>query len=118
MRKAVIIIEDREDTNKRWSKALKGKMQRHDDNVIVCSSAKIAEKVFSEPRLSILRYIGKHEIKSIKELATLLKRDFKNVYNDVMFLADLGLIALKEATKGRSLRPVLIYEDIELSLIA
>jgi predicted transcriptional regulator len=41
--------------------------------------------------------------KSIAALARSLKRDFKNVYSDLMFLADLGLIELKEEGKRKRL---------------
>jgi predicted transcriptional regulator len=119
LKRAIIVIEDSESTDKRWSSALKGKEKTNkNENIIVCSSLKIAEKIFSEPRLSILKMVARKEMCSIKELATNLKRDFKNVYHDVMFLADLGLISLEESKSGRSLKPISLYENIELSLAA
>ncbi|HLE10750.1 MAG: hypothetical protein A2385_09290 [Bdellovibrionales bacterium RIFOXYB1_FULL_39_21] len=119
LKRAIIVIEDNGDTDKRWARALKGNgATNKNENIIICSSLKIAEKIFSEPRLAILKMVAKQEMVSIKQLATSLKRDFKNVYNDIMFLADLGLISIEKSESGRSLKPVPIYNNIELMLAA
>jgi len=43
-----------------------------------------------------------------------LKRDFKNVYSDVVFLADLGLIELKEEGARKTLMPSVRFTGIEV----
>ncbi|MBN1115023.1 MAG: hypothetical protein JXA66_06750 [Oligoflexia bacterium] len=119
LQKAVIMIEKSSDTKKRWEKALSGKTQNTaKQNVIICSNLKMAEKLFSEPRLEILKTIVSKHPESIKQLARLLQRDFKNVYNDVIFLSDLGLLELVEHGPQKSLMPVPKYESLELDLAA
>jgi predicted transcriptional regulator len=48
-------------------------------------------------------------------VARSLKRDFKNVYSDVMSLADLGLIELK-VEGGKTLTPIVRFSGIEVDL--
>src|SRR5438445_689876 len=47
-----------------------------------------------------------------------VKKDFKNVYSDVRFLADLGLIELREEGPHKTLVPVARFSRIELPLAA
>jgi predicted transcriptional regulator len=54
--------------------------------------------------------------KSISGLERSLKRDFKNVYTDVMFLAGLGLLELREEGKRKTLVPVVRFTGIEVDL--
>ena len=49
-------------------------------------------KVFTDKRIELLKIIRNHEPVSIYALAKILKRDYKNVYQDVKFLENLGLI--------------------------
>jgi predicted transcriptional regulator len=44
-------------------------------------------------RLQLLRHVRHHQVPSIKALAVQLKRDYKNVHNDVEELSKLGLLA-------------------------
>src|ERR1700722_14450000 len=92
-----IIVEGHEETDKRWKKALKGRAKsRTNEEVISVSSFEILGKIFSPTRLEILAFTHLLKPKSIADLSRLLKRDFKNVHSDVKFLADLGLIELRE----------------------
>lgn len=87
-----IIVEDIEDTNKRWKSALKGHLKAWPgEEVISVASFEILGKFFSPPHLEILAAVPILKPKSIAELSRMLKRDFKNVHSDVKFLADLGL---------------------------
>ena len=70
----------------------------------------------SAPRLEILARIPVLKPQSIAGLARSLKRDFKNVYADVMFLGDLGLIELKEEGKRKTLIPTARFAGIEVDL--
>lgn len=119
LKKAIVIIEKAEKTSTRWEKALGGKLKNYDsDNIILCSSIKVAEKIFSEPRISLLKEIAKGKQQSIRQLSQAIKRDFKNVYNDVMFLADLGLITIVEHGAQKSMKPTPKYSSLELDLAA
>jgi predicted transcriptional regulator len=114
-----IIVESHEDTNKRWRNAFKGRAKsRANEEVICVSSFAILGKIFSPPRLEILVAIPILKPKSIADLSRLLKRDFKNVYSDVKFLADLGLLNLREEGARKTLVPVAKYRELELPLSA
>ena len=56
--------------------------------------------------------------KSISARAKAMKKDFKNVYSDVKFLADIGLVDLREEGPKRTLVPVAKFRGIEFSLAA
>src|SRR3989304_71494 len=58
-------------------------------------------KVLTEERLKILRMVKKEHPASVYELAKKLKRDIKNTFNDVQFLAEAGLLELKKTKDGR-----------------
>ena len=75
-------------------------------------------KVLSAPRLQILSAISRLKPRSIVHLARLLEKDFKNVYSDVRFLADLGFIVLKDKGGTRALMPVAKFCEIEFPLAA
>lgn len=114
-----IIVEDVEDTNKRWKSTLKGQLKaRPDEEVISVASFEILGKIFSPQKLEILAAIPILKPKSIADLSRLLKRDFKNVHSDVKFLADLGLLNLREEGTRKTLVPVAKYRELELPLSA
>lgn len=70
-------------------------------------------KAITEEKLKILRLIKEKHPGSVYELAKLLKRDAKNVANDVNYLQDLGLIELKKNKEGRSKNiPLVNYDKI------
>ncbi len=55
-------------------------------------------------RMEILDYLSSHGTKSIKTLASELKRNYKNVYDDIKALEFFGLIELID--DGKNKRPV------------
>jgi predicted transcriptional regulator len=119
LRKARIIVESFDEVNQRWEKALGGKLKtKGGGEVISVGSWEILGKVLSPPRLQILAMIPQLKPKSIAHLARGLKKNFKNVYSDVKFLADLGLIELKEQGPRKTLVPVAKFNEIELPLAA
>lgn len=78
-----------------------------------------ARAIFTDGRLKIIQLLKTESPDSIYELAKMLKRDFKNVYDDVLFLAEIGLVSLRESKKGRKQKkPQLICEDILFKLAA
>lgn len=119
LRKARIVVESLDETNERWIKALQGKVKgKRDEEVISVGSWEVLAKVLSPPRLQILTAIPRIKPKSIAHLARELKKDFKNVYSDVRFLADLGLIELREEGARKTLVPIAKFSGIELPLAA
>ena len=119
LKKIKIVVEPIEATNKRWVAALKGKERsKVSEEVITVSSWDILGKILSPPRLQILTVIPALKPKSIYELAKAMKKDFKNVYSDVKFLADLGLVGLREEGHRKNLMPIAKFDAIELGLAA
>jgi len=68
-------------------------------------------KVLTGNRLQILSAVRTHKPKSIQQLAKLLDRDFKNVYHDVKFLEEFGLLALSNAGARKSAVPTSLYGE-------
>lgn len=61
-------------------------------------------RMMSPKRMEILDYLSSHSTKSIKTLASELKRNYKNVYDDIKALEKFGLVEL--IGDGRNKRPV------------
>lgn len=119
LKKVKIIVEPIKKTNERWVLALKGKLlSKPGEEMITVSSWDILGKILSPPRLQILSLIPVLQPKSISALAKAMKKDFKNIYTDVMFLADLGLIDLRKEGPKKTLVPVAKFDGIELELAA
>ncbi len=119
LRKARIVVESIGSVTERWTKTLQGKAKvRKDEELISVGSWEILAKVLSPPRLQILTAIPQIKPRSIAHLAREMKKDFKNVYSDVRFLADLGLIELREEGTRKTLVPVARFSGIELPLAA
>jgi len=107
-----IAVEPLADTEVRWKKALKGKAKSRGD-VITVASWEVLAKILSPARLEILARVPEIAPKSIAALARSLKRDFKNVYSDVMFLSEVGLVELKEGPRKTSV-PIVRCAGIEV----
>lgn len=119
LRKAKIVVEPFEEVEKRWRKALQGKLKsKSRKETISVASWEVLGKVLSTPRLQILAAIPSLKPHSIAQLAKALGKDFKNVHSDVTFLAGLGLIELKEGGQKRTLVPIAKFGEIELPLAA
>ena len=119
LKKVKIIVETQEQTNQRWAAALKGKAHtKPGEEIISVSSWEVLGKILSPPRLQILTTIPSLKPKSISALAKTMKKDFKNVYSDVKFLADLGLVDLREEGPKKTRVPVAKFGGIDLSLAA
>ena len=65
-------------------------------------------------RLELLDFLGAEPVSSINDLAEKLRRDVKNVYNDLKTLESLGFISLRQ--EGRSLVPEQIVFEINILL--
>lgn len=74
-------------------------------------------KVLTEERLRVLRTVRKERPASVYELAKKLKRDIKNTFNDVQFLAQAGLLEIKKTEVGREKNtPLVNYDKILLEI--
>ena len=91
------------------------KVKKHEG--ISFDSIDAMRKVLTEERLRVLRAIKKEHPESIYELAKKLKRDIKNTFNDVQFLAEAGLLELKKTKEGREkTMPLVNYDKIMLEI--
>ena len=87
-------------------------------SVISFESLKTMRKFITDERLRILKSIKKNKPESIYALAKLLKRDTKNVSDDVHYLSELGLIEIVKAKDGRQkTKPVVEYEKILVEIM-
>ncbi len=68
--------------------------------------------VISASRAEILDFLAKNGVGSIKELAQTIKRDYKNVYFDIMALKRQELLEIRN--EGREKIPVSRVERIEI----
>jgi len=123
LKKVKIIVESIEQTQARWTAALKGKSSkkralRDREVVISVANWEVLGRILSPPRLQILMMIPALKPKSISELAKAMKKDFKNVHSDVRFLADIGLVELREEGTRKTLVPIAKFDGIELALAA
>jgi predicted transcriptional regulator len=74
-------------------------------------------RVLTKKRLELLLAIARHRPASVRELAGLLRRDYKNVSTDIALLERLGLVKLEaSAGKGRSKTPTVPYDEIHLTI--
>ena len=99
-----------------WGKLERGEqIKKHEG--ISFENIEAMRKILSEERLRILKTVKKEQPKSIYELAKLLKRDIKNTFDDVQFLAKIGLIELKKTREGREKTvPRVNYDRILLEI--
>lgn len=106
-------IGEAKDVMKKLSKGVNVKAK----SVISFNSLSVMRKFITDERLKVLRAIKKHHPSSVYELAKILKRDTKNVANDVGYLEDIGLLEVKKAKKGRQKStPSVNYDKILLEI--
>ena len=73
--------------------------------------------VLTNNRLLILKAIRKHNPKSVYELAKLLRRDIKNINQDLRLLSDIGLVTLEATEVDRKrVTPQVDYTKIVLEI--
>jgi len=99
-----------------WNKLEKGeKVKKHEG--ISFANLDVMRKVLTEERLRILKVIKKEHPSSIYALAKILERDIKNTFDDVQYLAEVGLVELKKSKEGREkITPLVNYDKILLEI--
>ena len=73
-----------------WNRATKG--QRVNETHITFLGLEAMLSTLSPRRLELLRHVRAHGATHIRELATALGRDYKNVHQDVTVLESAGLL--------------------------
>jgi predicted transcriptional regulator len=99
-----------------WGKLEGGeKVKKH--QAIYFENLDAMRKVLTEERLKIVKAIRKNHPTSIYELAKILRRDVKNTFDDVQFLAQAGLVELKKTKDIREkTAPKVDYDKIVLEI--
>lgn len=64
-------------------------------------------------RLEILEHVRMHSVRSIKDLAEKLNRNYKNVYDDLKALERWGLMSLPR--RGKDKKPVSHVESLKVT---
>jgi predicted transcriptional regulator len=89
------------------------KLTTIDQSAVLDTEAEL-QRLLSPENLDLLRPIRQHELKSVRAVAELVDRDFKEVYRNLTELDELNAIDLIE--DGRSKRPVVRFDEIDINL--
>ncbi len=92
-------------------KALKSPNAVFTEKIAVDSPGIFAD--LTPKRLEILEYVRMHNVKSIKDLAQELDRNYKNVYDDLKSMEKWGLVSLPR--RGRDKKPVSHVESLKVT---
>lgn len=81
-------------------------------------SLEAVRNFLTEKRLELWRIIRDKEPKSLTELARLVKRDYKDVHQDVSILVEVGLVDLRKPKKAktRAIKPVSLVDQLEFKV--
>jgi predicted transcriptional regulator len=108
--------ESLQDFARAWKALESGKRVKLDKGIYF-DSIDDMRSVLTNNRLLILKAIRKHRPKSVYELAKHLRRDLKNVNQDLRLLSDIGLVTLEATEMDRKrLIPLVDYKKIVLEI--
>src|SRR3989338_2237630 len=81
-------------------------------------SLEAVRNFLTEKRLELWRIIRDKEPQSLTELARLVMRDYKDVYQDVSILVEVGLVDLRKPKKAktRAVKPVSLVDQLEFKV--
>ncbi len=71
-------------------------------------------RILTPQRKRLLDVVRRHKPSSIRELAEKLGRDYRNVYDDVVFLEKMGFLNLRR--RGKKLVPEVDYDAIDIQV--
>lgn len=73
-----------------WNRAASGK--KVNETHVTFLDLQTLLETLSLRRLELLKYVHQHGAENVKQLATALNRDYKNVHQDVVVLESAGLL--------------------------
>ncbi|WP_276301882.1 transcriptional regulator [Halorussus lipolyticus] len=73
-------------------------------------------RLLSQKNLELLEAIAEHEPDSIRHAAEIVDRDYKQVHRNLTELEDVGVIEFEGGGSGRSKKPILAYDGLEIDL--
>lgn len=99
-----------------WKKVQAGERVKKDE-AIYFETVDAMRSVLTNNRLLILRTIRERKPHSVYELAKILGRDLKNVNQDLMLLAEIGLVTLEKTTTDKKrVIPHVDYNMIQVEI--
>ena len=108
--------ENLNDFSKTWKKLQAGEKVKKKERIYF-DSIDSMRSILPNNRLLILKTISERNPKSVYELAKLLKRDLKNVNQDLNLLSEIGLVVLeKHKTDKERVVPYVGYDKILLEI--
>ncbi len=81
-----------------WHRAEKDKIKVPEERLYFLDPVTFF-RVLSKRRIALLQVLHSHGSASIRQLSKILKRDYKNVYQDVQLLKQVGLICQDKTKK-------------------
>lgn len=112
IRSADDVLKEAADTMK---SVAAGRKVRPKGHRLFFTSPEALRQFLTPKRLELIRLIRKQHPSSINELATLARRDFKRVYEDIQSLAQAGLVDLAK-DKGRKTTPR-VADELRLEIV-
>ncbi len=81
-------------------------------------SLEAVRSFLTDKRLELWRVIRDQEPESLTALARLVKRDYKDVHQDVAILVEVGLVEYKKpkGSKTRAVKPVSVVDQLEFKV--
>lgn len=81
-------------------------------------SLEAVRSFLTDKRLELWRVIRDQEPESLTALARLVKRDYKDVHEDVAILVEVGLVEYKKpkGAKTRAVKPVSVVDQLEFKV--
>jgi len=115
-----VTVGDRERLHQRTRERIKAAEagEELDDAQPVLNFASYAElsRLLSPKNLELLETIAEHEPESIREAATLVDRDYKQVHRNLTELDAIGVIEFEGGEPGSAKAPTLAYDGLEIDL--
>ncbi len=114
--RALLVVEPQKQAMDRVFSTIRRPSARHAGMVIISfPDFETLGRVITGARLELLSAIRSHKPESIQELARLVKRDIKNVHQDVRLLAEFGLITLRQTGPRKAAAPRAKFSEIVLA---
>ncbi len=104
------------DWAKTFDKVQQGKKVEKSQGIYF-TSLEAMRKVLTEKRLELLHVIKDQQPDSVYELSKIVKRDLKNINDDLELLKNIGLVSMSKTRKGRRrITPRVNYDKIQLEI--
>jgi predicted transcriptional regulator len=86
------------------------------EDMLVLNLPNYAElaRLMREKNLELLRVLAQHDPASIREVAELVDRDYKEVHRNLNELKTLGVVEFEDV--GRSKQPVVHFDELEIDV--